>query len=188
MTVAEERYYMKKAFENTPRHKVSTYNNGYIMTLFYTKYHFEKYCLEFKKIENYEKALADNFKNWHCHHKLEKDYSREELIKMGLYFNRNPDELIFLTNREHQALHNKYNIERGFFPAKGHHWTMPKEMLHIKSERFKNSIWVNNGIINKRVLRNNIPEGFSIGKIKGGSSCLKGRKWIIDENGKRRWI
>ena len=52
---------MKKAFKETPRHKVYTYNNGFVMTLFYTKYHFEKYCMEFEKIENYEKAAEKKF-------------------------------------------------------------------------------------------------------------------------------
>lgn len=166
MTQKEEYSYMKKAFKETPRHKVYTYNNGFMMTLFYTKYHFEKYCMEFEKIENYEKAKEDNFKGWHCHHKLESDYSREELIKAELYYNRPPEELIFLTNREHTFLHNKINQKKGFSPTKGHHWSMPKEFKEKTSRRFKQLIWVNNGIENKRVLSNNIPQGFVLGRKK----------------------
>lgn len=32
---------------------------------------FEIYCKNYQYIENYEKALADNFKGWLCHHRLE---------------------------------------------------------------------------------------------------------------------
>ena len=189
MTRKDECQYMKKAFENTPRHKVFTHNNGFVMALFYTKYHFEPYCMEFKKIENYEKALIDNFKGWHCHHRLEKDYTREELIKKNLYYNRPPEELIFLTNKDHQILHSQYNIKKGFLPAKGHHWNLPKEFSDNTSKRIKNLVWVNNGSINKRVLQNDIPNGFVLGRIKKQyTSSLKGKKWKINPDGKRCWI
>lgn len=184
----EERKYMNKAFENTPRHKVKTNNNGFIMALFYTKYNFEKYCMDFDKIENYKKALVDNFKGWHCHHRLEKKYSRDELIKNGLYFNRPPEELVFLTKEEHHQIHAKYNKEKGFAPTKGHHWKLSEKNKEMYSERFKNRIWVNNGIVNKRVFSENIPEGFTVGRIQSWDSSLKGRKWKIDSEGKRYWI
>ena len=188
MTRTEERQYMKKAFENTPRHKVKTHNNGFIMTLFNTKYHFEPYCLEFSKIENYEKAKAEDFKGWHCHHRLEKEHTRKELIELGLYFNRPAEELIFLTNREHIALHNKYNQEKGFQPAKGHRWKLSEERSRANSEKFKNRIWVNNGVENKRVLPDKVPEGFVIGRIKNFNKGLhKGKTWIINSQGKREW-
>ena len=73
----------------------------------------KRFCKEPEKIENYEKAKADNFKGWHCHHRLEThtpdgkrrdvDISHKELITLGLYYNRPPEELIFLTTREHNA-------------------------------------------------------------------------------------
>ena len=73
----------------------------------------KRFCKEPEKIENYEKAKADNFKGWHCHHRLEThtpdgkrrdaDISHKELIALGLYYNRPPEELIFLTTREHNA-------------------------------------------------------------------------------------
>lgn len=77
------------------------------------KHTFEKYCKDYEKIENYEKALADNFKGWHCHHRLEThnsdgirrpvDITQKELKALGMYYNRPPEELIFLTSREHNA-------------------------------------------------------------------------------------
>lgn len=74
---------------------------------------YKQYCKDYKNIENYEKALKDNFKGWHCHHRLEThnsdgerrlvDISYKELIALGMYYNRPAEELIFLTSREHHA-------------------------------------------------------------------------------------
>ena len=76
-------------------------------------YYFNRYCKDYTNIENYEKALADNFKGWHCHHRLEThnsdgerrlvDISYKELIALGMYYSRPAEELIFLTTREHNA-------------------------------------------------------------------------------------
>ena len=60
------------------------------------------------KIENYKLALADKDIVWHCHHRRELVPDRKtaiELIEMGLYFNRPPEELVFLTPEEHMRLH-----------------------------------------------------------------------------------
>lgn len=68
-----------------------------------------KFCCEdISLIENYKQAIADKTQVWHCHHRKETDdgFSRKKLIKMGLYFNRPANELIFLTNSEHITLHN----------------------------------------------------------------------------------
>ena len=77
------------------------------------KHEFEKYCKEPEKIENYYKAKKDNFKGWECHHRLEThtsdgerlsvDISHEELKALGMYYNRPPEELIFLTTSEHHV-------------------------------------------------------------------------------------
>lgn len=62
-------------------------------------------------IENYELAKADNFNGWHIHHKLElnNDYinSMNDLKLMNLYYDRPPEELIWLTKSEHRTLHIK---------------------------------------------------------------------------------
>ena len=81
------------------------------------KHEFERYCKDYKNIENYDKAAADDFKGWHCHHRLqtwtsdgerrEVDISAAELIALDMYYNRPPEELIFLTSMEHGFLHNK---------------------------------------------------------------------------------
>ena len=35
------------------------------------KHGFERYCKDYENIENYEKAKADNFVGWDCHHRLQ---------------------------------------------------------------------------------------------------------------------
>ena len=74
---------------------------------------FKRYCRNYRDIENYEKAKADDFKGWECHHRLEThtpdgkrrevDIGYKKLKALGLYYNRPAEELIFLTTREHNA-------------------------------------------------------------------------------------
>ena len=74
---------------------------------------YKQYCKEPEKIENYEKAKKDNFKGWECHHRLEThnsdgerrlvDITQKELKALRMYYNRPPEELIFLTIKEHNA-------------------------------------------------------------------------------------
>ena len=73
------------------------------------------YCRQPELIENYSKAIADNSEIWACHHRLETHNSNgerrlvdilgTELIALGLYYDRPPEELIFLTQTEHMRLH-----------------------------------------------------------------------------------
>ena len=72
----------------------------------------KKYCCEDPSlIENYELALKDKANEWDCHHKLEihSDYRNtpDDLIMMGLYYNRPACELIFLRKGNHTSSHNK---------------------------------------------------------------------------------
>ena len=81
------------------------------------RHNFELYCKDYENIENYEKAAANNFKGWNCHHRLEThnsdgerrlvDLLAEELIALDMYYNRPADELIFLTIEEHTRIHKK---------------------------------------------------------------------------------
>ena len=78
---------------------------------------FQNYCKDYENIENYEKAKADNFKGWQCHHILEThtsdgerrlvDITVAELKALDMYYNRPASELIFLPTSEHRLLHNK---------------------------------------------------------------------------------
>ena len=79
------------------------------------RYGYKQYCKDFENIENYEKAKADNFVGWDCHHRLEThnsdgerrlvDITRRELLALDMYYNRPSSELIFLTRSEHKSLH-----------------------------------------------------------------------------------
>lgn len=74
-------------------------------------------CDNIENVENYEKAKADNFEGWECHHRLEThtsdgerrtvDISRKELQALGMYYHRPAEELIFMTMPEHNSLHQK---------------------------------------------------------------------------------
>lgn len=69
-----------------------------------------KFCCEdISLIENYDLAIADNTQTWHCHHRLETDENKsmEELIDLGLYYDRPAPELIFLTEHDHKSIHHK---------------------------------------------------------------------------------
>ena len=76
-----------------------------------------EYCRDdIAKIENYDKAAADNTQMWDCHHRDEVKVlpsgmtvlrSRQDLIDSGRYYDCPANELIFLTHSEHQRVHNK---------------------------------------------------------------------------------
>ena len=78
---------------------------------------YKRYCSDIENVENYEDAKKDNFKGWHCHHRLEThnsdgerrlvDISYKELQVLGMYYHRPASELIFLTSKEHNSLHHK---------------------------------------------------------------------------------
>jgi len=78
---------------------------------------YKQYCKDIENVENYDKAAADNFKGWHCHHRLQThtsdgdrrlvDISKKELIALNMYYNIPAEELIFLTVKYHGELHHK---------------------------------------------------------------------------------
>lgn len=87
----------------------------------------KKFCKNYAKIENYDKAMADTTQTWECHHRLEcietgavVNSSRQDLIDWGIYYDRPADELIFLTASEHIGLHNRNQTSE------------TKERMHIK--------------------------------------------------------
>ena len=71
-----------------------------------------KICKEIEKVENFELAYKDNFKNWILHHRLELSLDNEEvhtpetLKRLDMYYDRPYFELIFMKRNEHIALHN----------------------------------------------------------------------------------
>lgn len=80
----------------------------------------KRYCSDdISLIENYAEALADNFKGWCMHHRLEFTLdgelalTSEDLKRLGMYYNRPHFELIFMTTRDHRHLHNGDAQRRG---------------------------------------------------------------------------
>ena len=79
--------------------------------------YYKRYCKDIENVENFEKAKADNFKGWCCHHRMqtwtsdgkrrEVDITAAELIALDMYYDRPAEELIFLTESEHTSLHQK---------------------------------------------------------------------------------
>lgn len=104
---------------------------------------FEYYCDNIENVENYEKAKADNFIGWKCHHRLEThnsdgerrlvDISKAELQALDMYKHRPANELIFLTTKEHYHLHNKGKSG----PMKGKHHTEESKLKTSLSMRGK---------------------------------------------------
>ena len=47
----------------------------------------EKYCKEYWKIENYQEAINDTERRWHCHHRHEIDWALPKLgdFKGGIH-------------------------------------------------------------------------------------------------------
>ena len=58
-------------------------------------------------IENYDKAIEDKSQTWICHHRLEEFVSSKWLKKHNDYYNVSPNELIFLTKKEHSKTYHK---------------------------------------------------------------------------------
>lgn len=142
------------------------------------EYNVSKICREdISLIENYDKAVKDKIQTWHCHHRIETDenLSRQELIKLCLYYNRPANELIFLTPFEHRSLHHKgkpkseeskrknSEAQKG---KKTSEETKKKQSESNKGEKNPayNRHWYNNSIEN--AFTYTCPPGYVPGKIK----------------------
>lgn len=65
----------------------------------------KKFCKEYTRIENYEKAIEDNTQTWVCHHILGEILSKEQLIEHNFYYDVPACMLKFVTKREHRRIH-----------------------------------------------------------------------------------
>lgn len=103
------------------------------------------FCNEdFTKIENYDRAMADESQVWVLHHRLETHFSdgserpanarisRKELIELGMYYNRPANELIYMTKSDHSKLHG-----RAIRGRKKNHYIMTEEHKRKISEANK---------------------------------------------------
>ena len=149
-------------------------------------------CRNYYLVENYEKAIADEEKKWELHHRRETDEmkSRQQLIDEGKYFDVSPEELIFLTVKEHRRIHsgnikgakwltdgNKFirsqNTVDGFVECSPLKWKKHSEKHSAKlrkklaeyNDNCKGKFWWNDGVINKRSKEQPGPN-FVRGKLK----------------------
>ena len=87
------------------------------------KANWKAFCSEpLDLVENYQQALAENFKGWDIHHRREiqqdKIVSRQQLIDQDLYYSRPAEELVFMRHGEHMRLH---NLSRSYPPLSLEH-------------------------------------------------------------------
>lgn len=143
--------------------------------------YYKRYCKDIENVENFEKAKADNFKGWDCHHRFEThnsdgerrliDITVDELIALEMYYNRPASELIFMKENEHSSLHTKG--KQGNRKGKQGYWkgkTGPNKGKQFSAEtRNKMSLqktghhWYNDGKIN--ILAKECPDGFTPGRL-----------------------
>ena len=127
------------------------------------------YCKDdISKIENYEKAVNDNTQMYEIHHRNELTldgkfaHTKEDLIRMNMYYDRPCNELIFLTKAEHTSLHRKLS----------YHSEETKRKMSEAKKGEKNPFY---GKTHSDEFR------------KNHSKLLKGKTWkVID--GKRVWL
>ena len=134
-------------------------------------YRLKKFCCEdISLIENYNEAVNDTTQIWDCHHRKEIELNKkaQELIDMGLYYNRPVSELIFLPHNEHLRMHMKIKWELNpiIFTVEAREKMSKSRKGQLKTEDWKIKI----GIGNK-------------GKTKGRVSPTKGvqkpkYKWL----------
>ena len=128
----------------------------------------EKYCSEYTQIENYEEAIKSPL-CYDLHHRREisEMQSRSELKFLHLYYNRPPEELIFLEHGEHIRLHK----EGKHRPAFSTEWK--QKMSDAKKGR--KNYWFGKH-----------KPTFSTETRQKMSKVRRGRHWHV-ENGKRIW-
>lgn len=160
----------------------------------------ERYCCEdISKIENYENAVNDTHKMWQCHHRLEThnsdgerrliDLTTKELKALGTYYHRPASELIFLTTKEHRALHMKDHKGRTpWNKGKCHSEESKKKM----SEAHKGKTTWNKGKCHSNEAKKKMSKAWNYDKHfteetrKKISEANKGKHWKLVD-GKRVW-
>ena len=69
----------------------------------------KRYCREpIENIKGYREA-TDSEGRYDCHHINELTFTRDELIKMNMYYDRPASELIIMSHSDHLSWHNKWN-------------------------------------------------------------------------------
>lgn len=162
----------------------------------------KRYCNgDVTKIENYEEAVNDDTTTYNIHHRLETHFSdgterpknaqltMKELISLDMYYNRPAEELIFLTPKEHRAVH-QVGLKRSkafcdkhskifkskwedleykqYMSSRNSHKGFPHTDKWAKqhSEQMTGRHWYTDGITS--VFAFECPKGFKAGRTKKG--------------------
>ena len=130
----------------------------------------EKYCTDYKNIENYEDALKSPLRyDLHHRNEISEHKSKKQLITENLYYGRPAEELVFLEHGEHARLHRE-----GKQNALGHHFNPSTETKQRMSESHKGK--------HRPAFSIEWKQKLSIA-LKGR---MKGKHWHL-ENGHRIW-
>jgi hypothetical protein len=140
----------------------------------------KRLCSNYSQIENYEKAVSDKTQTWHCHHRLELKCpvykpKAKELMEYGLYYDRPPEELIFLTPQEHIYLH---QITNNSFIGKKHSKESKKIMSLHGGNAFRGKHHTPESIEKNRLSHLGKKHDKSFGEEI--SKRNTGRKWFTD--------
>lgn len=142
----------------------------------------KSYCNNYTEIENYSEAVLDNTQVWHCHHRkeIEDGKSMEQLIQEGLYYNRPPEELIFLKMNEHRSLH-KHSEETISKMSESAKRRSTEEYKRKMSEAFKGK--------KHPLFGKHLPDEYKrkISEAKKGKKFSEEHKKKLSEAAKRRW-
>ena len=142
------------------------------------EYFVKKYCNEdISRIENFDKAIADKYQIWDCHHRREMTTPKKELLEIGEYFNRPANELVFITQKEHRALHNKgkqLSEETKQKISIAHQGKTPWNKGVPSSDETKKKISsARKGMVFSEEHKKNLSES-----LKGKNTWSKGRSWF----------
>ena len=146
------------------------------------------FCKDFTKIENYEKAVNDKNKLWVCHHRMEEVFSSVELKRAGWYYNRKPEELIFIRKSEHNRnpkLHIEVRKTLEKFRHNKPHTKETKELISKKCKGLKLSKETRNKMSLSKI--GHFVSDETRKKIKeANKNTHKGQHWKVVD-GKRVW-
>lgn len=153
-------------------------------------HNFERYCKDYENIENYQKAKADNFFGWECHHRLEThnsdgerrlvDISAKELAALGMYYNRPAKELIFMTISEH----NSFRKGKKHKEETKNKISEAKKGKHLSEEHKKKMSDAKKGKNNSMYGKKHSDETRKkIGETHKGNTYTKGMHWYHNDDG-----
>ena len=96
------------------------------------------YCRHPEFIENYDKAVADTTQTWEVHHRLECCFTQKFLKEMNLYYDVQPEALIFLTPAEHRKIDSKCKRHGEAMKGKKHFDETKRKMSEALKRKFIN--------------------------------------------------